>query len=240
MDKITSKTNSKIKDLVRLHKSKEREKMGYFLVEGFHMLEMALKANVVKEVYTLKQLDLPSDITQYLVTEEIIDKISINKSSQGVVAKCVLLKKKLNNQDKIIYLDNISDPGNLGTILRTALAFDYFDVIKSPNSVSIYNEKSLSATQGAVFELNIIDKDYEVLLDLKNRGYLIVVTSLRNAMLLSDITIPQKCVLVFGNEGQGVRKEILEIADITIKIPINNIESLNVGVAAGILMHHFR
>ena len=129
-------------------------------------------------------------------------------------------------------LDNVSDPGNLGTILRTALAFGYNDVILK-EGCSIYNEKVLQSTQGAIFNLNIISKFDKKILD----GYKLIATEIKGSIDLSEIKKPGKHVLVLGNEGHGVSKEILELADQRVRIDIKNIESLNVAVAGAIAMY---
>lgn len=234
---ITSKTNNRIKDLLRLRQNKNRQESKLFIVEGFHMLEMASEAQIIKEVYTTKELDIDQNIPQFIITNEILDKISSSINAQGVVVVCHYIKEKPITSNKIIYLDNISDPGNLGTILRTALAFNYLDVIVSPNCVSLYNDKSLSATQGAIFKLNIITKDIDYLKELK-KDYKIIATSLKNSVDITSIPKYEKCILVFGNEGKGVREEILNISDVNVIIPIQNIDSLNVGVASGIVMFY--
>ncbi len=237
---ITSKTNNRIKELLKLRKSQEREKEQVFLVEGFHMLEMALKEEAVMEVYSLEPLKLADSIDQFIVTKEIMDKITVSKSAQGVVSKCRYLKAKEVTQDKILYLDDIQDPGNLGTILRTALAFNYLDVILSPHTVSCYNDKVLAATQGAIFSLNILVQNHDFIWKLQEKGYQVLATSLQDASDISKVNIDNKIVIVLGNEAQGVSKDILEKCDKKVVIPIQNIDSLNVGVASGIIMYYLQ
>lgn len=239
MQVITSKTNNKIKELVKLHKNKYREETQTFLVEGFHSVEMAYHAHLLEEVYTLKEVDLKG-IEQYIITKEILEKITTTINAQGIVGKCKMQKSLPLSSDKIIYLDNISDPGNLGTILRTSLAFDYKDIIISEDSVSLYNDKVLSATQGAIFNLNVIKGNIDTLLSLKEKGYKVVGTSLKDAININDLPKLDKMVIVFGNEGNGIKDEILNICDYKIIIPINNIDSLNVGVASGITLYNLK
>lgn len=241
MNKITSKENQKIKELIKLYDNKYRKEKSLFIVEGYHLLEMALSNNLVKEIYTLKEIEgIDSSIPQYQINEDILKKISKTKSPQGVVAICHFKKEKpIGN--RLIYLDNIQDPGNLGTILRSALAFSYFDVVISSDSVSLYNEKVISASQGAIFKLNILlDKDASYLNRLKEDGYQLISTALKDSKNINEIKLKDKYVLIFGNEGQGIRKEILDISDDKLKIDMDNIDSLNVGVAASILMYLFK
>ncbi len=234
---ITSKNNSRIKQLIKLKQSKYRQEMGYFLVEGFHSVEMAYKANLLIEIYSLKPID-NLDVDQYIISKDILDKITTSVTAQGIVAKCFMKKALPISNNIIIYLDNISDPGNLGTILRTALAFNIKDLMLSKDCVSLYNDKVLAATQGALFALNVVKSDFEKLVELKNSGYSLVATSLKDSIALNELPNLKKIVIIFGNEGNGIRQEILNICDYKVNIPISNIDSLNVGVAAGIVLYH--
>lgn len=231
---ITSKQNDLIKEVVKLSDTKYGASKHLFKVEGFHNLEMALEANVVHSVYVTKEIKKLNDkIEQIVVTNQIMDKITNTKTPQGVVAVCNLLPQRRAFGDKIIYLDAITDPGNLGTILRTALAFGYMDVILSKGCVSQYNEKTLQSAQGAIFKLNIFN-DFDIKL-LKD--YQIIATEIEGSLLLEEVKPESKHILVLGNEGHGVSKEILKIADKRVRIDIQNIESLNVAIAGAIAMY---
>ncbi len=236
---IKSRQNELVKEVAKLSDAKIRKQQKLFKVEGFHMLEMAKEANLVHSVFTLKQIkDLESKIPQYLVSEEVLEKLSSTKTPQGVVCVCHLLNEKPIKSDKVLYLDDVSDPGNLGTILRTALAFGYDDVILSKNCCSIYNEKTLQASQGAIFKLNIVtDLD---LSKLKANGYQILATEIKGSISLEEVSKPEKLVLVLGNEAHGVSESILKLADKRIRIDIKNIESLNVAIAGAIAMFKFK
>lgn len=231
IQEIKSRQNDKIKSLGKIS-----NKDSLFLVEGFHMLEMALESKLVKEVFTIKKLDISDDIPQYIVTNEIMEKISSMKSPQGVVA--VVEKPHCSNEfsDKILYLDGVSDPGNLGTILRTALAFSYKTVILSSKCCSVYNEKVVQSSQGSIFKLNIIENGLEKLLELKKQKYQVIATEIKGSISLKNVVPEIKHILVLGNEAHGVSDEVLELADLRIRIDIKDIESLNVGIAGGIAM----
>lgn len=232
---IKSRQNELVKEVAKLSDAKARKDQKLFKVDGFHLFEMAKEANLIHSVFTLKEIkDLDKNIPQYLVSEEVLEKLSSSKTPQGVVTVCNLLKEKAIKSDKVLYLDDVSDPGNLGTILRTALAFGYDDVILSKNCCSIYNDKSLQASQGAIFKLNIvIDSD---LASLKKEGYKVYATEIKGSESLDQVSKPEKLVLVLGNEAHGVRQEILKLADKRIRIDIKNIESLNVAIAGAIAM----
>ena len=145
------------------------------------------------------------------------------------------INKDLGN--KVLYLDDIQDPGNLGTIIRTALAFSFKDIILSSHCCSIYNPKVIAASQGAIFFINFINGNIDNLIELKEKGYQIVVTNLRNSVSLSSYQPENKQIIVLGNEGKGVCEEIINLASINVRINIKNIDSLNVGIAAGIMMN---
>jgi TrmH family RNA methyltransferase len=139
--------------------------------------------------------------------------------------------------DRIVYLDGVQDPGNVGTIIRTALAFNYDAVILSEDSASIYNDKVISSTKGALFMMNIVSCSLE---ELKEKGYQLIVTSLGKSVDYKSISVSNKACIVLGSEGQGVKQSTLDMSDVIVRIDISNIDSLNVGVAAGILLNEYR
>ncbi|MFA5283034.1 MAG: RNA methyltransferase [Bacilli bacterium] len=240
MKTIDSKDNKQIKEAISLYFNKERQLKGLFLIEGFHTLEMALQAKKVVRVFSLKPIDnLPESVEQYIVNESVMKKLSKNPAPQGVVAICHLLEAEpiIGNA---IYLDEISDPGNLGTILRSALAFGFINVIISSNSVSPYNEKVVASSQGAIFKLNIIVDGDETLSSLHKNGYFICGTSLdENSSDYRSIKLKKPFVLAFGNESRGLSDKVKKNCDKNVMIKIADIDSLNVGVAAGILLNYY-
>ena len=168
---ISSKQNTKIKEIGKLISDNSyRKERKEFVIEGFHLLEMALEDRLVKAIFSLEPLkNIDEKITNYIVSEDILKKISTQKNPQGVVAICSMRKEKEISHNNVLYLDGVSDPGNLGTLLRTALAFSFKDVILSKGSVSLYNEKTISSSQGAIFRLNIISGDEQNLINLKDQ-----------------------------------------------------------------------
>ena len=236
---IKSRQNDLIKEVAKLSDSSFRRENQKFKVDGFHMFEMARDSGALLEVYSLKEvLGLNPSIPQYIVSEEIMEKISSSKSPQGIVSVCKFIEEKPVSSSRVLYLDDVSDPGNLGTILRTALAFGFVDVILSMNCCSIYNEKALQASQGAIFKMNIVYG--ENLLKLKEKGYKILATEIKGSKSLEKVQKPDKFVLVLGNEAHGVNESILNLADERIRIDIENIESLNVAIAGAIAMYALR
>ena len=241
MLEITSKNNSKIKAALSLRMKKVRQEKGLFLMEGIKNLEMALKYGLVKTIFT--SIGLPKigqDIEAYRVNNEIIDKLAVSENPEGVVFVCENFKPRKNKDDyhKIVYLDKINDPGNLGTIIRTAVAFDYDAVILSNGTVDLYNEKVIAASKGAIFAIDIINGDIS---DFTNKHQLIVSALSDKSIPLNKSDKPKDFVLVLGNESHGVSQEIIDKADQIVKIEMSdNIDSLNVAVAAGILMNYYK
>ena len=238
---ISSAQNSKIKETAKLKNLKYSKESNKFLIEGFHLLDMALKSDNLLEVYSTKELNLPDKIENYVVNDIIIEKLSNLKTSQGVVGVCSYFKEKPLTSNSLVYLDNIKDPGNMGTILRTCLAFGYHDVLVSENCVSIYNDKVIMSSQGAIFNLNIVKCDYEKLKNLKQNYKIYASTLSDKSVEMDSITkMSDKNIIVFGNESTGISNEIISLADYFYKIDISEIDSLNVGVAAGVSLHYFR
>lgn len=232
--KISSKTNARVKYAVSLKDRKNQEVNHQFLGESKKALELALQNNLVSEVFTLEKLDLPDEIIQYLVSQEIIEKISNLKNPEGVIFIANYPKYKKDNLNKILYLDEINDPGNLGTMVRTALAFNFDAVVLSKHCVSIYNSKALMSAKGSNYSIPV----FEEKLDNIAEGKKIIVSTLSSDSI-SATSLPKldKFVLVMGNEAHGVSEDALSRADIKVKIDIQNIDSLNVSVAAAILMY---
>lgn len=240
MLEILSKNNQKVKEACALRMKKVRQEKGLFLMEGTKNLDMALKYGVVKQIFTSIGLPkLKQDIECYKVNDEVLRKLSASENPEGVVFVCEQLapKKDKFEYHKIVYLDQINDPGNLGTILRTAVAFNYDAVILSKSSVDIYNEKVVAASKGALF---LVDALYD---DISNctQGRAVIASALDNAIPLSNSEKPKDFVLVLGNESHGVSPEVLALANSIVKIEMNDaIDSLNVAVAAGILMNYYK
>ncbi len=235
---ISSKDNNKLKHAASLKESKYRREYQEFLAEGKKALEMALKSGNVKEIFTVKPLEnVPSDIVQYIVKPELLNKISSSVNPEGVVFVNNIVNRKPKTLNKVVYLDHLNDPGNVGTILRTALAFDYDAVIFSEGSCDPYNEKVVAASKGAIFQLPILKGN------LKEYAYgkeVIVSALTERAIDIKELKTPKSFILVVGNEANGVSDETMKLASVITKIEIKNIDSLNVAIAAGILMDYLR
>ena len=240
MLEILSKNNQKIKDACALKLKKVRQEKGLFLMEGIKNLDLALTYGNVKTIFTSIGLPkLKQEIECYKVNDEVLRKLAVSENPEGVVfvCECPNPKKEKSDYHKIVYLDQVNDPGNLGTIIRTAVAFNYDAVILSEGSVDLYNEKTLAASKGSIFA---IDAFYD---DINNyKDHKIIVSSL-NEKSIDLETCPKlnDYLLVLGNESHGVSPRVSSLADYTVKIKMSeSIDSLNVAVAAGILMHYFK
>ena len=229
---ISSVQNERIKAYAKLNEKKYRDEANQFIIEGLHLVEEAKKYNIIKEIITTNP-----NIEGTLVSEDVMKKITNQKSVVEVCAICNKLDKK-DITDKILILDTIQDPGNIGTLIRTAVSFN-FNTIVLENCADIYSSKVLRATQGAIFKLNIIDTNILEFIK-KLDGYKVYGTSLKNGLPLKQIEKADKLAIILGNEGNGVRNEILDKTDKNIFIEIENMESLNVGIAGGIIMYELK
>ena len=237
---ITSLDNDKIKNYVKLKDRKYRKKTNTFIVEGMHLVEEAIKEDLVIELIVEKDTKISTSLPIVYVTKEIINKISEMESPSNIMALCKIRESNIVG-DKILMLDEIQDPGNLGTIIRSAKAFNVDTIVLSPNTVDIYNPKVIRATQGMVFHTNIVIKDLIPTIDeLKQNEIPIYGTKVDNGKDVRELKAndKNKYCLIMGNEGNGVSKEILDKCDVYLYIKMNkNVESLNVGVATSILLY---
>ena len=223
--KITSIHNDNVKYWVSLKNKKIRDEERKFIVEGDHLIEEARKNNLIE--YIISCVDENAD---FYVTKEIMEKISDQKSISYNAAVVKFIPEDSVNGNVII-LDNLQDPGNLGTIIRSSVAFNIDTIIISDTSVDLYNPKVVRSTEGMIFNLNIIRRNLEGIIPvLKNLGYKIVGT---------DVNISKENVaIIIGNEGNGMSENVKEMCDEFINIKINkSCESLNAGVAASIIMY---
>ena len=237
---ITSASNNTIKALIKLKQKKYRDETGYYLVEGEHLVEEAMKAKQVECLISTK--DITSDLPIIVVSNEVMSKLSFTKSPQSIMAKCKIKKeKKLIDGKRYLILDDLQDPGNIGTLIRTALAFSIDQVILSNNCVDLYNDKLLRSMQGANFHISCIYDDLKTVIStLKKNNVKIIGSALENGRDIKQIKISEKMAFIVGNEGNGMNKDILQECDYVGYIPINTIESLNVAIAGSIMMYYFK
>ena len=246
---ITSLDNKLVKHICSLHQKKYRDMYKEFIIEGENSITEALKSsfeitNILfcPDLYDITALNL-ENFTVTSVTKEIMNKITDTITPQGIIAVCKIPENTFANKfSKVLFLDRIQDPGNAGTIIRTADAMGFDVIIMSEGSVDPYSLKVVRSTVGSVFHLPIIHNvnSIDTLTKLKERNFTIYASALKNSKSIEDVTPFSPLVLIIGNEGQGVSEEIKQISDYLIKIDMpGNAESLNASIAAGILMYKF-
>ncbi|MDQ0208069.1 TrmH family RNA methyltransferase [Alkalicoccobacillus murimartini] len=250
MKRIDSSKNELIKQWKKLHKKRGREKSGQFLIEGHHLIEEALRAGIeVHAMIMTEEVILPSSWVVdegklVLTTTSVMKELCETESPQGVAAICSLpTDTDLSPQlGKYLLIDRVQDPGNIGTLIRTADAVGLDGVILEKGSVDIYNSKVVRASQGSIFHVPIVKGDLlEWIHEFKRVGVPVFGTALEQASSYSAIQPQKNFALILGNEGEGVNKELLDNSDQNLYIPIyGQAESLNVSVAAGILLYHLR
>lgn len=235
----TSKENKKIKEIKKLTMKKYRDLNGFFLVEGKHLIEEAYKANRLVTLILLEKEDYQLPVETIWVTKEIMSSFSDLESvprMMGIVKKSDE-KEKLGS--KILLLDGIQDPGNLGTIIRSSVAFHVDTIILSPDTVDLYNQKVIRSSQGMFFYQRFLRTDLLTFLpELKKMGYQILGTKVDGGTVLKNYKKCDKCAIIMGNEGNGMKKEVENLCDDFLFIPMDpKCESLNVGVAASIILY---
>ena len=256
MKKIISKENTIIKHIIKLKEKKYRTEYNEFIIEGAKIIKEAIEENAnikniiiseeaINNELVKKQLKTVIETQNYtLVSNSIFKLLSEVEKPQGVLA--IIEKNAYNNkidytQDLILILDNIQDPGNLGTIIRTADSVGLTQILISKGTVDAYNPKVIRSTMGAIFRVNILESASlkNEIENIKKNKFKVVITSLQTEKSIYDIKL-NKVAIVIGNEANGVSKEIKELADINAIIPMKGkTESLNASVATGVILYEY-
>ena len=234
----TSIENEHIKEIKKLNNKKYRDLNGKFIIEGKHLVEEAVKNNLVEEILLLEENNEKYDVKTNYVNGKVMKYITELDNPSKIIGICHKKNDKIQG-DHILILDDIQDPGNLGTIIRSAVAFNIDTIILSKTGVDLYNSKVLRSTQGMIFNINIVVSDIkEEILKLKSDNYKILTTNVEGGKLVKSIEKNQKFAIIIGNEGKGVSKEIKELSDEYIYIEMNKkCESLNAAVATSIILY---
>lgn len=248
LNHIHSSKNPKVKQWKKLHTKKERDLTGTFIIEGFHLVEEALKQKeMVEELIYSEETDLPhswdyESIPVTIITEEVAKAISETEAPQGVFAVCKQAEASITDAKTFLLIDAVQDPGNLGTMVRTADAAGIDAVIVGQGSVDIYNSKVLRSAQGSHFHLPIIRGNLSEWIDqLLSKEIPVYGTALENGSIYTETAPSETFALAVGNEGSGVSKEVLSKTTRNLYIPIyGKSESLNVAIATGILLYYLR
>ena len=248
---ITSKDNDLIKNIKKLKEKKHRDETNSYIIEGIKIIEEAIDENadiekivVCNEINEEFSKELLYKIAKYdviYVSKNVFKLLTDVTNPQGILA---VISKKQNTlvdftKDFYLILDNIQDPGNMGTILRTADSINLNQIIIRQGSVDCYNPKVVRATMGAIFRVNIVEsKDMvKTIKELKKHKIKIYATDLKTEKNIYSADYKKSAVII-GNESNGVSEELLDLADEKIKIPmLGKTESLNAGVATGIILY---
>ena len=235
---IESTSNNKIKDIRKLNEKKYRDEEKKYIIEGEHLVLEAYKAGNLEEVI-LCDRDIDLDVEKIFVTETVMKTISTLPSKVDIIGICSLKENDIDLSKNILILDGVQDPGNLGTILRSAVAFNLTNIILSEDTVDLYNIKTLRSAQGMNFHLNIKRTNLEEYIPfLKENGYKIWGTDVTNGIDIKNASKDEKYAIIMGNEGKGMSANIKELCDKFVYVNMNeNCESLNVGVCASIIMY---
>ena len=255
MQKITSKDNEFIKHVKKLKDKKYRDLSNEYLIEGIKIIHEAIYEKAkIKQIIICDEAensDIPKDLTYEIakydciyVTKQVFNSITEVKNPQGILA--VVSKENTESeidykQDIIVALDDLQDPGNLGTILRTVDSIGLTQILVSKGTADCFNPKVVRSTMGAIFRVKIIECEnlIETLKQVKKHHFKVMVTSLQTEESIYNVDYNKK-VIVVGNEANGVKKEIQEFADEKIKIPmLGKTESLNASVATGIVLYEY-
>jgi TrmH family RNA methyltransferase len=243
MHNLENISKNKLKEIQKLHQKKYRDENNVFLAEGEKILEEIISQNIeIVEVFALKSFD-KKGISITVVDENTMKKISTTSSACEVLT---IAKKKhtdlslIQNKNKIILLDEISDPGNLGTIIRSATAFNFDAIILYGNCVDLYSPKVLRSTAGNFFKIPIIEISTinQIKSNFKNHTIIATALSENNNISLENCSKIDNYIVMFGSEAKGLNKELISLADKNIRLEMkNNVDSLNLSVCASIIMY---
>lgn len=251
MKRIESPQNSLVKYWKKLATTrKERDRSGEFLIEGFHLVEEAIKnESEILNIIVREDVDIPANwnidnIYVVEVTAQVADEFAETEHSQGIFAQVkqpTVSKEDQTKWTKLLLVDAVQDPGNIGTMIRTADAAGIDAVILGKGCADPFNPKTVRSTQGSIFHIPVVRGDLGEWIDsLKEKEIPVYGTALENAVLYHQVKKEGKFALIMGNEGSGIDSNILAKTDANVIIPImGKAESLNVAVATGIVLYYF-
>lgn len=249
MKRIESLQNSLVKHWKKLTTTrKERDKFSEFLVEGFHLTEESLKKkDLVKGLIVREGVDIPDawdieNVPLYSVTAAVAKEISETEHSQGIFAHCAqpeFTEEDQQNWTRLLLIDAVQDPGNIGTMIRTASAAGIDAVILGKGCADPFNPKTVRSAQGSHFQIPVVRGELgDWVPQLKNAGIPVFGTALQRAIPVHEAQTKEQFALIVGNEGSGVAPELLQQTEQNLMVPLyGSAESLNVAVATGILLY---
>ena len=228
---ITSLTNEKIKEYAKLKEAKYRNEKGLYIFEGPHLVMEAKSAGVLVEILTTDE-----KVVGTQVSEAIMKKLSSTTHPVKVLGICKTnLKTEIKN--RVLILDSVSDPTNLGTLLRSAKAFGFDTVFASNGCVDYFNDKVIRGSQGAIFKLNLLKGDLIPFLAKIKKSHQLLGTNVRIGKDVCTVNIKEKVAVILGNEARGMCEEANDYVDDNLFIKMSHTESLNVSIAGSILMY---
>lgn len=235
---ITSLDNKKVKEWTKLHNKKYRDEE--FLLLSEELVLAAKESNLLKTLIYVDEL--PFEFPDaYEVSQDVMNKIS-KLDDIKYIGIGLKIKEKRNFNSRVMILEDLADPLNIGRIMESCYLFGFDSLVLSNNCADIYNPKCLKAAGEAFYKLNISYADISSLIDeLKDNNFNVYATGLKSYSLeMYDVEIKDKMAFILGNEGSGVKEETMSKADEIIKIDMHNIDSLNVAMAGAIIMYRFR
>ena len=233
----SSVNNPKIKQLAKLKTKKYRNKQNLFLVEGAHLVKEAYESGYLKELLLLENKTFNLDVETNYITENILNTLTEVESPVGIIGICTPKPMTLKG-NKLLILDSIQDPGNLGTIIRSSVAFNIDTIIINDKCADPYSDKVIRSSQGMIFKTNIIKKDLTIFLNEIKGKIPVYGTKVDGGKDLKTLEKISKFAIIMGNEGNGVNPKLLDMCDEYLYIPMNSkCESLNVGVATSIILY---
>lgn len=234
---IESKENKNFKLINKLRQKKFRDRENLYVIESKKLVDEAISSSAnIGFIFLREGVRYESDYKTHIFSENIFDKLTLMKSPDGIGAVVKKDKKKPIKSTRVLLLDRINDPGNIGTMVRSAEAFGFNDIILTPGTVDCYNEKSLRASMGSIFRLNIVNLGKEEIKDLE-KSYKIISADMKG-IDIRDYKAKDNIILAIGNEANGLSQYIRKLTDDYVKIPMEGeIESLNAAIASSIIMN---
>ncbi len=230
--------NKKIKELKKLSLKKYRDLNNAFLVEGEHLVLEAKKAGYLRELLLEEGFDYELDIETNYISNSVMKYLSLLDTPTKMIGVCEK-KESFISGNNILMLDDVQDPGNVGTIIRSAVAFNIDTIVLSSGCADVYSSKVIRASQGMIFKANIVYDDLnKCVRSLKEKNFHIIGTKVDGGKELKKLAKKDNFVLIMGNEGNGVKKELLNLCDEYVYIKMNKFcESLNVSIATSIILY---
>ena len=233
----SSVNNPKIKELSKLKTKKIRDKQNMFLIEGIHLVKEAYDSGLLKEILLLEDTEFQLDVETNYITENVLKHLSQVESPSGIIGICRAKEMTLQGK-KLLILDSVQDPGNIGTIIRSSVAFNIDTIIINDKCADIYSDKVIRSSQGMIFKTNIVKKDLSKFLNEIKGKIPIYGTKVTGGKSLKKLEKISEFAIIMGNEGKGVSENLLQLCDEYLYIPMNKAcESLNVGVATSIILY---